>query len=89
MQVAHPHNPQLAKLCQFFSKKEKEGLLFLLIDHPARPIGRGVSNQRELMASPDSPSPRALLATLIFPVGRAGEAQRQSRRNAGGAKSGW
>jgi hypothetical protein len=25
--VAHPHNPQLAKPCQFFSKKE--GLLFL------------------------------------------------------------
>jgi hypothetical protein len=27
MLVAHPHNPQLAKPCQFFSKKE--GLLFL------------------------------------------------------------
>jgi hypothetical protein len=70
----------------FFS--EKEGLLFSLIDHPARPIGRGGSNQRELLASPDSPSPRASLATLILPVGRAVEAQRQSRRNAGGANSG-
>jgi len=69
----------------FFFKKE--GLLFLLIDHPARPIGHGVSNQRELLASPDSPSPRAL-ATLFFPVGCAGEEQRQSRRNADGAKSG-
>ena len=36
-----------------------------------------------------SPSPHASLATLLLPVGRAGEAQRQSRRNAGGAKSGW
>ena len=85
-QVAHPHNPQLAEPCQIFSKKE--GLLFSPIDHPARPIGRGGSNQRELLASPDSPSPRASLATLLLPVGRAGEAQRQSRRNAGGAKSG-
>jgi hypothetical protein len=31
-----------------------------------------------------SRSPRASLATLLLPVGRAGEAQRQSRRNAGG-----
>ncbi len=70
----------------FFS--EKEGLLFSPIDHPACPIGRGGSNQRELLASPDSPSPCASLATLLLPVGRAGEAQRQSRRNAGGANSG-
>ena len=75
-----------AEPCQFFSKKE--GLLFLLIDHPARPIGGGISNQRELLASPDSPSPRALLATQVFLVGPAGEAQRQSRLNADGAKSG-
>ncbi len=34
MQVAHPHNPQLAEPCHFFSKKE--GLFFLLIDHPAQ-----------------------------------------------------
>jgi hypothetical protein len=91
---SYSRNPKLtttrnlitAKPCQFFSKKE--GLLFLLIDHTARPIGRGVSNQRELLASPDSPSPRALLATLFFLVGRAGEAQRQSRHNTDGAKLG-
>ena len=55
----------------------EEGLHFLLIDHPAHPIGGGGSNQRELLASPCSPSPCALLATLLLPVGRAGEAQRQ------------
>ena len=82
---ADPHNPQPTEP-SFFSIKE--GLLFSLIDHPAHPIGRGGSNQRELLASPDSPSPCASLATLLLPVGRAGEAQRQSRRNAGGAKSG-
>jgi len=57
------HNPQPANL-QFFSKKE--GLLFSLVDHPAHPIGRGGSNQRELLASPDSPSPCASLATPLF-----------------------
>ena len=86
-QVAHPHNPQLAESCEFFSYKE--GLLFSLIDHPARPIGGGGSNQRELLESPCSPSPCASLATLLLPVGRADEAQRQSRRNAGGANLGW
>ncbi len=85
-QVAHPPQPTAGRTFDFFS--EKEGLLFSPIDHPARPIGRGGSNQRELLASRDSPSPRASLATLLLPVGRAGEAQRQSRRNAGGAKSG-
>ena len=63
-QVPHPHNPQLAEPCHFFSKKK--GLLFLLIDHPARPIGRGGSNQRELLASPDIPSPCASLGTFFF-----------------------
>jgi len=75
---AHPRNPQLAEPCQFFSKKE--GLLFSLINYPALPIGRGESNQWEQLASPDSPSPRASLATLLFLIGRAGEAQRQSCR---------
>jgi len=68
----------------FFS--EKEGLLFSPVDHPARPMGGGGSDQRELLASPCSPSPCASLATLLLPVDRAGEAQRQSRRNAGAAK---
>jgi len=36
-----------------------------------------------------SPPPHALLVTQLLPVGRAGEAHRQSHRNAGGAKSGW
>jgi hypothetical protein len=85
-QVPHPHNLTTGRPSIFFS--EKEGLLFSPIDHPARPIGGGGSNQRELLASPDSPSPCASLATLLLPVGRAGEAQRQSRRNAGGANSG-
>jgi hypothetical protein len=35
-----------------------------------------------------SPSPSTSLATLLLPRGCAGEAQRQSRRNAGGANSG-
>jgi hypothetical protein len=48
LQLAHPHNPQLAEPC-----------LFSPIDHPARPIGCGGSNQSELLASPDSPSPCA------------------------------
>jgi hypothetical protein len=48
----------------FFSKKE--GLLFSLIDHPAHPIGRGGSNQMELLASPDSPSSCASLAAPLF-----------------------
>jgi hypothetical protein len=60
---ADPHNPQPAEP-SFFSIKE--GLLFSLIDHPAHPIGRGGSNQRELLASPDSPSPCASLATPLF-----------------------
>ena len=79
------HNPQPANH-HFFSKKE--GLLFLLINHPAHPIGRGGSNQKLLLASPDSPSPCASLAIPLFLVGRADGAQRQSRRNAGGAKAG-
>ncbi len=47
---------------------KKEGLLFSLIDHPAHPIGRGGSNQRELLASPspDSSSPCASLGTSFF-----------------------
>jgi hypothetical protein len=61
---ANHHNPQPAEHSIFFSTKE--GLLFSLIDHPAHPIGRGGSNQRELLASPDSSSPCALLATLYF-----------------------
>jgi hypothetical protein len=81
-----PPQPHNWPTFNFFS--EKEGLLFSPIDHPARPISRGGSNQRELLASPDSPSPCASLATLLLPVGRAGEAQRQSCRNAGGANSG-
>jgi hypothetical protein len=84
--MAHPHNPRLPKPSRFFSKKE--GLLFLLIDHPARPIGRGGLNQRELLAYPDSPSPCVSLATPLLPVRHAGEAQSQSRCNAGGAKLG-
>jgi len=62
-QVPHPHNTHLTEPCQFFSKEE--GLLFSLTDHPARPIGRDGSNQKELLASPDSPSPRASLATSL------------------------
>jgi len=80
------HNQPNRPNRHFFSKKE--GLLFSLIDHPAHPISRGGSNQRELLATPDSPSPCASLATPLSPVGRAAGAQRQSRRNAGGAKSG-
>jgi hypothetical protein len=49
--------------------------------HPARPIGRGRSNQRESLASPDSPSHCASLATPLSPVGCACGEQRQSRRN--------
>jgi len=60
---ADPHNPQPAEQT-FFSIKV--GPFFLLIDHPTHPIGRGGSNQRELLASPDSPSPCASLATLYF-----------------------
>jgi hypothetical protein len=86
--LASPTPPQPTAGQTFYFFSEKEGLLFSQIDHPARPIGRGGSNQRELLASPDSPSPCASLATLHSPVGRAGEAQRQSRRNAGGAHSG-
>jgi len=74
-------------LVNFFPKKKDS--FFSLIDHPAHPIGLGRSNQGELMASLDSPSPRASLAKIIFPVDCAGdEAQRQFLRNAGGAKLG-
>jgi hypothetical protein len=38
---------------------------------------------------PRHPITLRFVGYLLFPVGRAGEAQRQSRRNAGGAKSGW
>ena len=83
-----PPQPTTSRTLSFFSKTER--LLFLLIDHPARPLRRSGLNQRELLlASPDSPSPCASLATLLFLVDRGGEAQRQSRRNAGGAKPGW
>jgi len=44
--VPHPHNLTTGRTFDFFS--EKEGLLFSPIDHPARAIGRGESNQREL-----------------------------------------
>jgi len=84
-QVANPHNPQPAEPSFFF---KKEGLLFLLINPPAHPIGRGGSNQRELLASPDSPSHCALLATLLFPVGRAGEAQHNLTATQLGQKQG-
>jgi hypothetical protein len=59
-----PPQPTTGQTINFFSIKE--GLLFSLIDHPAHPIGRGGSNQRELLASPDSPSPCASLATPLF-----------------------
>ncbi len=68
---------------------EKRGTPFLPINHQARPLCRNRSNQREPLASPDSPLSYALLGTLLFPVGHAGEVQRQSRRSAGGAKAGW
>jgi hypothetical protein len=71
-QVPHPHNLTTGRPSIYFL--EKEGLLFSPIDHPARPIGGGGSNQKELLASPDSPSPCASLATLLLPVGHAGEA---------------
>jgi hypothetical protein len=61
--------PQILKKIEFggiWIFSIKEGLLFLLIDHPAHPIDRGGSNQMELLASPDSPSPCALLGTLHF-----------------------
>jgi len=67
-----PPQPTAGRTFDFFS--EKEGLLFSPIDHPARPMVRGGSDQRELLASPCSPSPCASLATLLLPVGRAGEA---------------
>ena len=82
-----PPQPTTGQTLPYFSKTER--LLFLLINHPAHPIRRSGSNQRELLVSPDSPSPRASLATLLFLVDHGGEAQRQSRRNAGGVKSGW
>jgi hypothetical protein len=59
-----PPQPTTGQTINFFSIKE--GLLFSLIDHPAHPIGRGGSNQRELLASPDSPLPCASLATPLF-----------------------
>ncbi len=59
---ADPHNPQPANH-HFFPQKRDS--FFLLIDHPAHPIGHGGSNQRELLASADSPSPCASLATLF------------------------
>ena len=49
--------------------------------HPARPIGRGGSNQRESLASPDSPSHCASLATPLSPVGCACGEKRQYHRN--------
>ena len=67
------HTPTTSQLANPIFFLEKEGLLFSPIDHPARPIGRGGSNQRDLMASPDSPSPRTSLATLLLLSGRAGE----------------
>jgi hypothetical protein len=63
-QSKHHATTHNRRTINFFSKKE--GLLFSLIDHPAHPIGRGGSNQRELLASPDSPSPCASLATPLF-----------------------
>ncbi len=38
---------------------------------------------------PKQPIVLRFVGYLLSPVGRAGEAQRQSRRNAGGAKAGW
>jgi hypothetical protein len=58
-----PPQPTTGKPSFFFHKR---GTPFLLIDHPAHPIGRGGSNQRELLASADSPSPCASLVTLFF-----------------------
>jgi len=51
----------------FFSKKRDS--LFPLIDHPARPVGRGGWNQREPPASPyrySSPPCAASLGTLLL-----------------------
>ena len=85
-QVANPQNSQLAAPSIFFTKKIES--FFLLIDHPAHSIDRGEWNQKELLASPDSPSPCALLASPPFPVGREGEALHQSHHNVVGAKWG-
>ncbi len=71
--VPHPHNPQLAETT--LPKLKKEGLLFLLIDHRARPLFHS-----RLMH---------FVGYLLLPVGCAGEVQRQSPCNAGGAKAGW
>jgi hypothetical protein len=57
--------------------------------HPARPIGRGGSNQRESLASPDSPSHCASLATTpLSPVGCACGEKRQYHRNRSWGKIG-
>jgi hypothetical protein len=58
-----PPQPTTDRTIIFFHKR---GTPFFADQPPGSSYRRGGSNQRELLASPDSPSPCALLATLYF-----------------------
>ena len=65
----------------FLTNSENKEVHFRPINCPAHPIGHNSLNQRELMASPASLSPLALLATLLSLAGRRCRERHQSRCN--------
>jgi hypothetical protein len=62
-QVGHPHKPQPAESPK--KTRIKRESQFQWIDHRARPISCGRSNQREPPVLPNSPSPCASADTLF------------------------
>ena len=79
MQVRHPPNPQLAGPPKKY--EIEEGVDFKPVDYQTWPIGCGGVNQREPLASPDSPSSCASVDMLLGCFSCAREGQCQSHCN--------
>ena len=79
---ADPHNPQPTEPSIFFHKR---GTLFFA----DQPPDRMRVESKGAACIPRHPITLSFVGYPTFLVGRAGEAQRQSRRNAVGAKAGW
>jgi hypothetical protein len=86
---ASPTPPQPRAGQDHLPQVEKKGSQFLAGQPPRLSYWPWWVESKGAAGIPRQPIISCFIGYLLLPVGCAGEAQRQSRRNAGGAKAGW